>query len=360
MRFAELAVIAALMFASGCSGRTTPVPSTLPTAPIVVAQPQSPPKLSEQSELDLSKMSVPQLVTLRDQLLTEHQTEQACQVWQWSIQNGGEGRYNLACLYAQNGKVEDAFYYLLEAAAKEGVDPDHAQDDPDLMSLRKDGRWRKVRGYLRQVSAYWAAQPLLRTKVVLPRQGSPKFLVIGLHGMGGNEGFVDESYQDLADKLQAAFLGVSGTVPLGPTAFRWSEDWSKDQLHLEKAIASQQEKLEKCSNTRVVFGFSQGAQTAFALAGRDPAHYRGALLFSPGAFGEATPSAVGPQQRFLIRVGAKESPFTLRFAQKDAERARQAGASVDYYAYPNICSHSFPPDFSQKFPDWLAWIAQPR
>jgi hypothetical protein len=45
-----------------------------------------------------------------------------------------------------------------------------------------------------------------------------------MHGLGANpEGFVSKAmYQELADELKVAVVGLSGTVPRGKRKFVWS------------------------------------------------------------------------------------------------------------------------------------------
>ena len=39
-----------------------------------------------------------------------------------------------------------------------------------------------------------------------------------------------------------------------------------------------------------------------------------------------------------------------------ADAFRDSGAKVVYKAYPDVSDHDFPPDFVERFPEWLELI----
>jgi predicted esterase len=107
-------------------------------------------------------------------------------------------------------------------------------------------------------------------------------------------------------------------------------------------------------------GFSQGAQLAAALLAKHPEAYAGAIVFSPGSLQGLTltdsPShAAWERKSVVIRVGAGEAPDTISHAEAIRDHFVQLGARVDYHAYPEQKSHSFPADFGRKLEDWVKY-----
>ncbi len=274
------------------------------------------------------------------------------------------GRYNLACYLTLSGNKDQAFYFLQEAILLEGVDPVLAGQDPDLVALRSDRRWPAVATYLKEVQAGWLTRKVLKTSLILPSsyvKGQPIPVIIGLHGLGGNESFIGVSYQDYADRLGVAFVGVSGSQSLGPKAFRWSEDSQRDHIQVQDALKSLAKRVTPAKGRTVLFGFSQGAEMAFEIAASHPDLYRGAICLSPGRSSVGGPLAKADLsgQRYLFVAGAGEHKDTLKYTQGGAQWARQAGAQVELKIYENVNSHGFPPDFANRFGSWLNSVGAP-
>lgn len=331
-------------------------------APLKLPDPPPPPR--KLGQVDLSKLDADQLSGAMQELYHRADYPAAATAGQWAIQKGGDGRYDLACCLALSGRAEEAFYFLQEAARLEGVDPVHAGRDPDLDVLRTDSRWKVVAAYLEDMGRHWAEKELIQTTLVLPhdyKREQPIAVVVGLHGLGGNERFVDQQYQALANQLGVAFVGLNGTVTLGPKAFRWSEDLARDQTHLQKALDSLKTRFTPAPGQMLLFGFSQGAEIAWELAAAHPESYRGALAFSAGLqVDHPLPQAVAANavQHFVFTAGAGENPETLRHTRQGAEWCEKARARVKLKIYPGMHTHSFPPDFATQFGPWLQWGLQ--
>jgi predicted esterase len=313
---------------------------------------------------DLSTLGAEQLHGMSSELYNQGDNSSAAVVGQWAVHKGADGRYNLACYLALCGQIEPSFYFLQEAARLEGVDPGWAAEDPDLKSLRKDPRWSSVDAYLQELRSYWATQKVLKTSLIAPQnlpRERPIPVVVWLHGMGANESIAADGYQALADEMGIAFVGVSGTIPLGPKAFRWSEDLERDGQQVRAALDSLSDKLTPAPGKTVLFGFSQGAQLAFALSIKHPDLYCGAIALSPGWLAEVSAPSEGSsnaKQRYVLVAGAGEHPDTVALTRQDALwcKERKAEARVEIIA--DLASHAFPPDFFTQFGPWLAWVTE--
>lgn len=342
-----------------------------PAPPLELTPPPAPP--AKYGEHDLKALDGDTLRANAFDRYQEGQLEDAIQLQHWGVlakDGGGEGQYNLACFYALAGKVEAAFYWLQRAAKDEGVDAAWAAEDADLEVLRADARWAKVVEHLRAWNAWWEKSGRRVTLLVVPKGVSneqPVPAVVGLHGFGSHpRDFADgEEYQALADRLGVAFVGVSGTVPIGPKTFRWAEDPAQDAARVASALAEVKNLVTITPGAVVLIGFSQGAQVAAELAARDPAAFAGAIVLSPGSrepvrLAEATKADAHAGRGFVVRVGAGEHPSNVAQADEVARALRALGCRVDEHAYEGMDEHTFPPDYLEKLGEWVTFCLGER
>jgi predicted esterase len=317
---------------------------------------------------DLKAMGEEELHARANQAMEDEEYSRAATFQYWYVQKSKMGQYNLACFLARTGQTDPAFYWLQQAAIEEGVDTQHAERDEDLVSLRRDPRWAKVRQYLADCNRYFETAPLARTVLVLPkgyRKETPIPAVLWLHGLGSRpEDFTGgKRCQEYADHLNVAVIGVSGTRPRGPRSFVWAEDPEKDAKRLRDALAEVSDRVTVKKGYVVTFGFSQGAQVGLEVAVRFPEEYAGSIVLSPGAqphLDDTRPSALLRRRGFVLSCGAKEHPGNVQLTALDAAWLRVAKAQVLHKAYPGVSAHSFPEDFDERFPEWVKFILKAR
>jgi predicted esterase len=223
------------------------------------------------------------------------------------------------------------------------VDTGHALVDEDLISLRKDPRWEKVHQYLEDCNNYFETANIKYTQVLVPkgyRKGKPIPAVVWMHGLGANpENFTNESAQVYADEINIALIGVSGAI-----------EEASEKVTIEKGKV-------------ITFGFSQGAQMGLEVAVRYPEEYAGAIVLSPGArshLNELTASPNLTKRGFVLCCGAQEHPGNVLLTSNDAAWLRRAKAQIIHKPYPGMSAHSFPPDFEDRFPEWIKFILNAR
>lgn len=352
---AVAATVAARPAATAQAAPTAPTP---PSAVLTIPAPLLPPGKGEYG--DFSSLSADELEGLWAELHGQGAYPAAVVAGRWAVEKGADLRYNLACSLALDGQADSSFYFLQEAARLEGVDAEWAEKDQDLRMLRDDPRWSSLSAYLQQMSQYWATQPIKRASLIVPqgyRADRPIPVVVWLHGMGGEESL--KGYQALSDELGLAFVGVSGSVPLGPKSFRWSEDLDRDGERVAEGLKSLSGKLKPAPGKTILFGFSQGAQLAFELAIAHPDLYRGAICLSPGWVGqESAPRSLtaNSNQKFVLVAGAGEHPGNVALARQDAEWAKQRKAQARLELTKGQNQHAFPADFLARFGPWLSWV----
>lgn len=364
-----LALAGCLLLSVPALAQDAPPPE--PASPLDLPAPPAPPAIY--GEHDLKTLDGDTLRANAFGRYQEGQLEDAIQLQHWAVmarEGGGEGHYNLACFYALAGKVDAAFYWLQRAAKDEGVDAAWADEDADLEVLRKDARWSKVAEHLTAYNAWWEKSGRQLTLLVVPAgyaKGKAIPAVVGLHGFGSHpRDFADpEDYQGLADRLGVAFVGVSGTVPLGPRGFRWAEDVAQDGARVARALAEVADRVTIAPGAVVLIGFSQGAQAAAELAARDPATFAGAIVLSPGSrervrLAEVTRADAHAGRGFVVRVGAGEHPSNVAQADEVARALRALGCRLNEHAYEGMDEHTFPPDFGEKLGEWVTFCLGER
>jgi hypothetical protein len=73
-----------------------------------------------------------------------------------------------------------------------------------------------------------------------------------------------------------------------------------------------------------------------------------------------TPSPLLERRGFVITCGVLEAQNVVFLASQDASWLRSARAQVQHKPYDTISAHAFPPDFAQRFPEWVPFILKAR
>lgn len=339
-------------------------PAERPAPPLKLAAPSVP--SDDVAPAKWKQLGGEELLAVADRSYQDGEYRKAVLLQSWGVQKAGHGRYNLACYYALLGNVDGALYWIQEAAATEGVDAAGAARDGDLKSVRPDPRWQSVARYLESYERFWAASGLHDERLIVPDgyhadRAIP--LLVGLHGLGANaEEFAEE--QSRANALGMAFLAVSGTIPSGPRAFRWSEDPLRDEKRIADAIKSVTERVKAESGKIVLYGFSQGAQSALEIAARFPERYAGAIALSPGnlsgsRLGKVEPGDAIKRSGFVIAFGSGEAPGNVTLGKADAKALEALGARVLLRPSEGQTAHAFPADFAEALPKWVGFLLKP-
>ena len=204
--------------------------------------------------------------------------------------------------------------------------------------------------------------------IFVPSLGSGPFPVaLWLHGYRGYSpiGYAPTAtapdFQKHADQLGAVIIGFPATTELGDDTQQWAEEPVADHAYIQtrlKAIA----KTTPIDLSRVgLFGFSQGAMVAADLATLYPESYRGAVLMSPGGFGAPKAATIKlpahAKQTYYCLCGAQEHPGNTGLTKAYAKHLDKVlGAHVTLKLYEGVSEHKRPPDFMEKFPEWMGEI----
>lgn len=345
-------------------------PGEKPAPPFPTVAPAAPPK--KQGKVNFETVEPDLLAQMARQKAGENDYPTASLFQHWYLLRTGDGYYDCACYFARVGKADEAFYCLVKGGLDEGFDLDHAQVDEDLTGLHADPRWGQLLPYLRQCSEYWGTQGKPVTTLVLPagyaKAKGELWVVAWMHGMGSNpSGLVDPAdkeslAQEMANKLNVAFVGVSGTKPRGRKSFVWAEDPDADFARVKAAVDEVRDRVTVRPAGVITFGFSQGALAGAEIAARHPDFFAGSIALSSGGLSEfklaslTDPSPLLKKRGFVFGCGAKEHPGNVALTRHGADFTRQFGAATTLDLFPGQAAHSLPRDFDQKFPRWVKSI----
>jgi predicted esterase len=204
--------------------------------------------------------------------------------------------------------------------------------------------------------------------ICVPSKGEGPFPVaVWLHGYRGYtpdgyfRGATAAAMQKHADDIGAVILGFPATTDLGDDTQQWSEEPVADHAYVQ-AMIKEVAKDAKIDLSRVaLFGFSQGAVVAVDLATHYPESYLGAVAMSPGAVSRPkpvkSPTPANAKQVFFCLCGANEHEGNVRLTKGYAEYLEKGlHAKVTLKLYPGVDKHDRPPDFVEKFPEWITAI----
>ncbi len=271
----------------------------------------------------------------------------------------GSVSYKIASLLARRGDGDAALLYL-EIASEQGLYPPQLIENPDFNDLRQTPTYLTVLAEAQRlrdtVSPEWAGAVGHVLYPAAERSLAPcPPVVIWLHGYGSN-GFLDESYQPLAD-TGAILVGINGTEIVDSLiSFRWSAP-GFEQTHqavqkgLDKVAASH------CIDRKRVYlmGFSQGSLHAGALLAQHPDAYAGALLLSPGGRQPTPTQSTARGKRVVVINGENEGPGNLEMA--DAFRTL-FGDGNEVQSRVHEGEHEFPADWQRSLPEALRWLME--
>lgn len=198
--------------------------------------------------------------------------------------------------------------------------------------------------------------------VYTPKRGGQNLKVaVWLQGYRGYPGVIKEPFfQDFADRLNIAIVGFPATTELGDDTQQWSEEPSADHAYIQERLSVLAKKHGLDISRVALFGFSQGAMVAADLCTRFPAFYAGAIVMSPGGMmnpqAATLPVSEHKNQIFWVVCMAEEHAANVELTRAYAKHLKALGSEVTKIEYPKVKEHTRPPDFKDRFPDWISAI----
>jgi predicted esterase len=198
--------------------------------------------------------------------------------------------------------------------------------------------------------------------VYLPANGPTHCKVaVWLQGYRGYPGLIKEPYlQEIADRLGIAIVGFPATTELDDETQQWSEEPAADNAYIQERLRELAQRHHFDVDRVALFGFSQGAMVAADLCTRFPDRYAGAIIMSPGGITGPHPAETQqPRHKdlvFWVTCMADEHPANVNLTRAYATHLAALGSKVTKIEYPGIAKHTRPPDFQQRFPEWISAI----
>ncbi|MGF1508563.1 MAG: DUF4328 domain-containing protein [Myxococcota bacterium] len=214
------------------------------------------------------------------------------------------------------------------------------------------------------------AEPLVHHVVPHRRPATSLPTLVWLHGYGDWPSLVeDEYFQIVADVLGVAFIEVAATYQYSGVderewtpqlGYEWAEETEVDGPRVWQAIRERSLELALDPSRIALFGFSQGAKVAAMLSSQRSGPYRGAIVMSPGGLYDTSldPDASGLRRKYIITVNQDEAPGNLEDASALARGLEEIGGDVSYREVEGVSTHSFPPDFDERFIEWTIQILE--
>jgi predicted esterase len=154
-------------------------------------------------------------------------------------------------------------------------------------------------------------------------------------------------------------VGIYATNQIGNDRFEWSELSTFDYAQVSESLEIAERNNHIRFGKKALFGFSQGGCVAAELSSRYPQIFAGAVILSPGANTHPGPLPFqegNRYQKYYLSCGADEAPGNLAFTHSYAKYLSITGASVHSREVPGMKDHTRPPDWADRFPEWIAAI----
>jgi predicted esterase len=200
--------------------------------------------------------------------------------------------------------------------------------------------------------------------VLLPKNIAANELLpvaVWLHGYGANPSIImdEPTYQAVADRLHIAIVGVYATNKIDDESYEWSVLPPFDYSQVMESLANAERTRRVRFSGKMLFGFSQGGCVAAELSSRYPKVFLGAIVLSPGA--RSLPGALpvlegNAKQLYYLSCGAGEAAKNIEFTRSYSGYLSKTGAKVHSREVQGMKTHARPPDWPERFPEWVAAI----
>ena len=191
--------------------------------------------------------------------------------------------YNLACVYALDGKTTESVAWLTKSAERGFYFIATGTRDADLDSIRGEPGFAKAMAIIRRNSdvALEKIKPAVARARLLKRlppgydASKPAPLIVTLHPYGGRAEVIADVWTKLAAERGAILVAPQSLNPLAG-GFDWGVIEHAEYIILQAIERARRE--HKIDNDRIVLtGFSQGASMSFTVALRHPGLIAGVI-----------------------------------------------------------------------------------
>jgi phospholipase/carboxylesterase len=203
------------------------------------------------------------------------------------------------------------------------------------------------------------------TYLTLQQDTDPTSVLIGLHGIGGNEQSIAPTATGVNPRLPV--ISVRAPLQMGPVAFGWyptqfgpegpvidADEAEQGRRALVSFIETY--RAEHQVQRLYLMGFSQGAIMAVAAALSAPSLIQGAVGFS-GRFPKEYEGVVRPrsevaQARLWIGHGTEDDTLPIHLGRAMRDSPEQFGAVYEYSEF--TAGHQVTPEMLAASHQWFA------
>ncbi len=253
----------------------------------------------------------------------------------WKLGELPTAPYNLACLDAREGKLDQAFRQLDRAIAAGFDDEATLAKDSDLASLRGRPEFARILEGAKKNRAAGDAAVVTEGLFVSPGS-APKAILILLHEVNSDPMSVAGPFMG-----EAKARGLYVVAPRGPTRsgmkrFGWgSSDRALDAL--KRTMAESRRRVGNLPLPVVVVGAGRGGKLGLEVAARTPGLFSavGSIggIFDPGPAGATAVAGLKGVPVFL-GVAAGAPPELYKAMQRGRENMEKLGVRLKWGEWP--------------------------
>jgi len=257
--------------------------------------------------------------------------------------------YNLACVLALQGRREDAFRWVREAAGHGFSNDELFRNDADLQSLRGDARFQELLALVvenrKRLGVRFDPRLIGKPLIIAPppdEDEAPYPVVIALHGYGGTAEAFADVWRDIVTRRRVLLVLPRALEPARGGGFSWGTVDSAEMI-VEEALAHAAQRYRVDAERVVLAGFSQGGFMAYNVGMRLADRLRGVVPVA-GRYDPALASPpdvpTGRMPRFVLIVGSED--YTLAANRKAAAELAAAGLHAKLEVIDGL-GHALPP-----------------
>jgi predicted esterase len=239
--------------------------------------------------------------------------------------------------------------------------PEYYWTDDDLTVLRGDPDFERLKAISveRHTEAQKSSKPELT--VFVPDEKKHLPLLIALHGNNGN---IEQSETAWNSAMSAGWilaLPQSSQIS-APNAFIWNDTAVADRELLAHydTVCHQYGPID--TQHLILGGFSMGGETVIRAALQGLLPTRGFIAVTPGGPLTQNPESWKPiieaaqdkKVRGVFIIGGKDAAYQQ--TRELAQMLNDTGIECQVLDYPEM-GHTFPPDFAERLPELLNFIA---
>ena len=270
----------------------------------------------------------------------------------WKLGELPTAAYNLACLDARTGRVDQAFARLDKAIAAGFDDGVSLEKDPDLAALRGKPKFSAIVSGAAKNRASGDAAAVKEGVFLLPKDGALAILLL-LHDKESDPFTVSGPFTDIALSHHLFVAAPRGPGRSAKKRFGWGSA-DRAAKAIDAAIAAARRKAGNRKLPVLLVGVGRGGTEAFTAAARmAPGTFAGVGSIGGHFDSGAAPNPAGLRgARLFLGFSRDSSPAEITAARRGIEILRQQGFQPVVAEWPGA-EAGFPKDVPRAVKEML-------